>query len=270
MIDVDGLYAVQSCWLQIPAILKTSWYKAEDFNISCRVSHLAGAIGHKSTERQRYAERADFRAVLLLGFPGTMYRVDTVLGKAMSVHKALQELQYLAYEIRLHVNVHWWRWISCWFSTPVITVITYRLDRFFFLLLGPKIWPAVRIPLALIGFVLRPWLGHCEIHYTAAIGKGLRILHPSLGVVVSGYAVIGNNLILTGGNCIGGRKKMNKGDLALGNNINVGANAVILGPVRLGNNVQVGAGAVVVRDAGDNVVLVGVPAHSLGQDQESG
>jgi serine O-acetyltransferase len=181
----------------------------------------------------------------------------------MPVRNALQELQYLAHEIKLHVNVRWWRWLSCWFSLSVVSVAAYRLDRFFFLLLGPKVWPAVRILLAPVGFVFRPWVGRCEIHYTAQIGKGLKLLHPSLGIVVSGHAVIGDNLTLTGGNCIGGRKTMKKGDIALGNDISLGANAVILGPVKIGNNVQVGAGAVVVEDADDNVVLVGVPAHIL-------
>lgn len=99
-----------------------------------------------------------------------------------------------------------------------------------------------------------------EIHYRAQIGRGLKILHASLGVVVSGNAVIGEQLTLTGGNCIGER---GKGTLCIGNNVTLGANAVILGPVHIGDNVQIGAGAVVIHDAIDNAVLGGVPAHSL-------
>jgi hypothetical protein len=34
-------------------------------------------------------------------------------------------------------------------------------------------------------FFLRPWTGRCEIHYQADIGRGLRVLHPTLGVVIS-------------------------------------------------------------------------------------
>jgi serine O-acetyltransferase len=102
-----------------------------------------------------------------------------------------------------------------------------------------------------------------EISYGANIGKGLKILHPSLGIVISKYAVIGENLTLTGGNCIGGRKGLKNGDLILGENITLGANAVILGPVVLGDNTVIGAGAVVIHNSPGNEVLVGVPARSI-------
>lgn len=178
----------------------------------------------------------------------------------MSNRKPFQQLAYLFYEVRLHVNFHWWRWFGCWFSSPVIAVCAYRLDRFFYLLLGGRIWALIRIFLSPLSLFLRPWLGRCEIHYRADIGKGLKILHPGLGIVVSGQAMIGEHLTLTGGNCIGGRSGMKVGDLVLGNKVSLGANAVILGPARIGNNVQIGAGAVVVKDANDNTTLVGVPA----------
>jgi serine O-acetyltransferase len=111
-------------------------------------------------------------------------------------------------------------------------------------------------------FLVRPWTGAADIHYRAEIGKGLKILHPALGVVVSGMTITGRNLVLTGGNCIGGRRALRRGDVTLGDNVELGANAVILGPVRLGNNGRVGAGAVVTRDCGDDQVLVGIPALS--------
>jgi len=70
-----------------------------------------------------------------------------------------------------------------------------------------------------------------EIHYQANIGKGLMILHASLGVVISKYAVCGEHFMLTGGNCIGGRKALKPGDVYLGNHVSLGANAVVLGPI---------------------------------------
>jgi serine O-acetyltransferase len=175
---------------------------------------------------------------------------------------ALRQLAFLRYELQLMNNTCWWRWVSCWFSKSFLAIAVYRLDRFCYLSFG-RSWRIIRVLLTPLFFLFRPWLGSCEIHYLADIGRGLKILHPSLGVVISGYAIIGQDCTLTGGNCIGGRENMAYCQLFVGDNVTLGANAVVLGPVRLGNNIKVGAGAVVIHDAADNDVLVGVPAHSI-------
>lgn len=180
---------------------------------------------------------------------------------------ALQQLEYLFFELRLMNNTRWWRWFSCWFSSSFWAIAFYRIDRFCYLLFG-RSWSVLRILLAPVLFLLRPWIGHCEIHYRADIGKGFRVLHPTLGIVVSAKAVCGQNLVLTGGNCIGGRPGVHEGDIVLGDNVSIGANAVVLGPIRIGSNVSIGAGAVAVKDAGDNEVLVGVPAKSITREKD--
>ena len=107
-----------------------------------------------------------------------------------------------------------------------------------------------------------------EIHYKADIKGGLSILHPSMGVVLSGKAIIGSNLTLTGGNVIGISKKCIQGEFMIGDNCNLGANAVILGPVKMGNNIKVGALACVTKDFLESeVVLVGVPANIKNSSQ---
>jgi serine acetyltransferase len=175
---------------------------------------------------------------------------------------SIRQLEYLLFELRLMNNIRWWRWLNCWFSPSFWVIASYRLDRFFYLAFG-RMWPAIRVFLSPVLFLLRPWMGNGNIHYRAEIGKGLRVLHPSLGVVVSGKAVCGQNLVLTGGNCIGGKPGVREGEICIGDNVSLGANAVILGPVHVGNNVSIGAGAVVVKDASDNEVLIGVPAHPI-------
>lgn len=174
-------------------------------------------------------------------------------------HEAFQQWSHLRHEIGLIVNHRHWRWLTCWFGGSAGIILSYRLDRFFYLLLGNS-WVFFRLFFFPIFVVLRMLSTPHEIHYRARIDRGLKILHASLGVVVSGTAVIGEHLTLTGGNCIGER---GKGTLRIGNNVTLGANAVILGPVRIGDNVQIGAGAVVIHDAMDNTTLGGVPAHSL-------
>jgi len=163
-------------------------------------------------------------------------------------------------------NVHYWRWVSCWFTQPFLAVASYRFNRSLYLLVGQS-WSILRLFLSPIRLLISPWGGRTEIHYRADIGKGLLILHPSVGIVVSGKAIIGENLTLTGGNIIGAKGKLESGDLMIGNNCSLGANAVILGPVSIGNDVRIGAGAVVIHDAPDNAVLVGVPAKNVNELQ---
>lgn len=174
--------------------------------------------------------------------------------------KALDQLSYLRYELSLAVNRRWWRWLTIWFGKGPGVTVSYRLDRFLFLLIG-SLYGIIR-PLCFPLFAFLRFLSaDHEIDYNADIGKGLRILHPTLGVVVSGHTVAGENLTLTGGNCIGIRGKTQPGDIAIGSNVLLGANAVILGPVRIGDSCAIGAGAVVLDDAPAGTVLVGVPAR---------
>jgi serine O-acetyltransferase len=175
---------------------------------------------------------------------------------------SLEQMAHLAYEVRLLTNKRWWRWLTCWLTTPFWAVASYRVSRACYLLLG-RGHVVLRFALSPLLFLLRPWFGGQDIHYRADIGRGLLILHPALGVVVSGHTRAGKDLILTGGNCIGVAGTIGDGELVIGDNVTLGANAVILGPIRVGNNVWVGAGAVVTRNAGDDQVLVGVPAVPL-------
>jgi serine O-acetyltransferase len=173
------------------------------------------------------------------------------------LHAAFQQLGFLVYELKKIVNGKYWRWLTCWFGSSAGIIISYRLDRFFFLLLG-NIWSLLRVVFYPLFMMLRILSAPHEIHYRAEIGKGLSILHCSLGIVVSGHAIIGQHLTLTGGNCIG---KRDNGPILIGDNVTLGVNAVVLGPVNIGNNVQIGAGAVVVNDSPDGVVLIGIPAR---------
>jgi serine acetyltransferase len=172
--------------------------------------------------------------------------------------EAFQQWSYLFYEIGLIVNRKHWRWLTCWFGGSAGIILSYRMDRFFYLLMGDA-WALVRLFFFPCFLILRLISAPHEIHYRSKIDRGLKILHGSLGIVVSGNAVIGKHLTLTGGNCIG---EKGPGEIVIGDHVTLGANAVILGPVHIGDHVKVGAGAVVIHDAADHSILVGVPADS--------
>ncbi len=180
----------------------------------------------------------------------------------MKIRQSLQQFSYLFYELKRMNNVHWWRWFGCWFTGGFWAIASYRIERSLYLLLG-KGYPAIRILFTPLIFLLSPWFGRVEIHYRADIGKGFLILHPSLGAVVCGSSVIGDSLTLTGGNCIGGRKKMRDGEINIGNNVTLGINAMVLGPVKVGNNVQISPGAVVTNDVEDNKIVVALPSRVI-------
>ncbi|HEY4176134.1 MAG TPA: DapH/DapD/GlmU-related protein [Kofleriaceae bacterium] len=135
----------------------------------------------------------------------------------------------------------------------------YRWDRGGYLLFGSA-WTAVR-PLNFPVFLAFRAMGaRGDIHYKADIDEGLLILHPDLGVVVSAAAVIGKNVVLTGGNCLGRRAGATDEPYIIGDDVQFGANATVIGPVTIGDRVTVGAGAVLLSNASDDAVLVGVPA----------
>lgn len=173
--------------------------------------------------------------------------------------KPFDQLSYLISELKLIVNNRPLHWLTCWFAGSTHVIISYRLDRCGYLLFK-KVWSFLRLLLLPYQMFARLMGGNHDIDYRADIGQGLRILHPALGLVISGATIAGQGLRLTGGNCIGIRLPVKPGDLTLGDDVSFGANAVVLGPVHIGSNVQIGAGAVVIHDAPDGAILIGVPA----------
>lgn len=153
------------------------------------------------------------------------------------------------------------RLLLTWLNRNAVGVFTYRLERGLYLLFG-KYYFIIRI-LFLPFFLLMYAYSNLDIHYKADIGPGLKVLHPAIGLVISGESILGKNLTVTGGNVIGSRGGAGKHHIVIGDNCTMGANSCIIGPLILGNNVNIGAGAVVVKDAQDNAVLVGVPAKNV-------
>jgi serine O-acetyltransferase len=96
----------------------------------------------------------------------------------------------------------------------------------------------------------------CEAH----VGRRLRIDH-SYGIVISGDAWLGDDVILRNGVTIGLRRAGVRGSPVIGNRADIGAGAKILGTIHLGDDVAVGANAVVLSDVPSNSVAVGIPAR---------
>ena len=137
-------------------------------------------------------------------------------------------------------------------------VIVYRITHFF--------WNR-KIPFfpRFLSQIIRLFSG-IEIHPGANIGKGLFIDH-GMGVVIGETTIIGNNVTLFQGVTLGGTgKEIGKRHPTLGDNIVVGAGAKVLGDIEIGSNSYIGANAVVIKSVPPNTTVVGVPGRITKQE----
>jgi len=150
----------------------------------------------------------------------------------------------------------------CLFNPESWIVLHYRLDRAFYLMIGNR-WRFIRLVLFPLRVIAHNVGASFEVPYGADIGKGFRVLHPCLGVVIHSDTVCGENLCLAGGNAVGIDKAIPGSNNFLGNNVFVGVNATIMGPVRIGDNVKIGANSVVTHDVVNMAIVGGVPARVI-------
>lgn len=122
----------------------------------------------------------------------------------------------------------------------------------------------LKLPARLISQAARFATG-IEIHPGAKIGRRFFIDH-GMGVVIGETAEVGEDVMIYHGTTLGGTS-LNKGKRhpTIGNGVTIGAGAKILGPITLGDNSQVGANAVLVHDLDEDTTAVGIPAKPVGK-----
>ncbi len=103
-----------------------------------------------------------------------------------------------------------------------------------------------------------------EIHPGASIGKNFVIDHGT-GTVIGETAVIGNNVLIYHQVTLGGtgNEKGFKRHPSLCDNVMIAAGAKILGDIHIGTNAKIGANAVVLTDVPRNATAVGIPARII-------
>ena len=127
------------------------------------------------------------------------------------------------------------------------------------------------LPLAYLAKVLaiirhRFWSIVCgaEIPLNTSLGGGLILKHGQ-GVVIHPQSSLGPNCLIMSGVVIGTRG--GTGVPRLGGNVNIGSGAKLLGDIVIGDNVVIGANAVVIHDVPSDSTVVGIPARVLGKDR---
>lgn len=103
------------------------------------------------------------------------------------------------------------------------------------------------------------------VHSTTEIGEGTIFAYGGIALVIHTEAQIGRKCIIGSNVTIGG-KSWSKEVPVIGDNVFIATGAKILGNVKVGNNCVIGANAVVVKDVPSNCVVAGVPAKIIAQD----
>lgn len=102
-----------------------------------------------------------------------------------------------------------------------------------------------------------------EIHPGARLGPGLFIDHGA-GVVIGETAIVGSDVTIYHGVTLGGTNLgRGKRHPTIGDGVTIGAGAKVLGDITVGDNSRIGANAVLVRSVGDDSVVVGVPGQVI-------
>ena len=102
-----------------------------------------------------------------------------------------------------------------------------------------------------------------ELPYTVQLGRRVIFEHQS-GIVIHGNCVIGDDCIVRQGVTMGNRHLNQPFDAPkLGCRVNVGAGAMIFGGITIGDDANVGANAVVLNDVPANCTAIGIPAKVI-------
>lgn len=129
-------------------------------------------------------------------------------------------------------------------------------------------WP-LRAPLTLLSFparVLSQSLTGIRIPAAQKIGPGF-IIHNFSSIHIDASSV-GENFTVNQGVSVG-PDWTQQGRPVLGNNVFLGAGAKVLGDITVGDNVVVAANALVIRSVPDNCTVAGVPARVISRDGSS-
>ena len=137
----------------------------------------------------------------------------------------------------------------------LIFILAFRTSAFF---VKSAVLRLIGLPVRLFYKLFVQWILGIDVPDTTVIGRNFNVFHGS-GLVISEETIIGENVIVRHNTTIGNARE-GGGCPRIGNNVNVGANAVIIGAINIGNNSLIAAGSVVIRDVPDNVVVAGNPA----------
>lgn len=130
----------------------------------------------------------------------------------------------------------------------------YRLSRFFY---DRRLFRISKF-ITRVGFVIF----NSHVPGSARIGRYSKAMYGGSGVIIHKDAIVGERVLFGQGTTIG-RQLGPCGVPSIGDDVYIATGAKILGEVSVGSNVVIGANAVVIRDVPDNSIVAGVPAKLI-------
>lgn len=142
-------------------------------------------------------------------------------------------------------------WLQILLCYPgVKAMIWYRVANFFYKL-------KLKLIADLISIIPRNKYA-IEIHPGAKIGKRLFIDHGA-GVVIGETTIIGDDVTIYHGVTLGSLKNIKgKRHPSINNNVIIYAHARVLGDITIGKNAKIGANALVLSDVLENEIVTGL------------
>jgi serine O-acetyltransferase len=123
-------------------------------------------------------------------------------------------------------------------------------------------WKIFRAPCTLVYrilFKIVEWMCGITLPYTLVLGRRVRIWHHS-GIILSAHS-IGNDVHIRQNTTMGVVRRNQNDDIPIiEDGVDIGCGVCILGNVRIGRNSVIGANAVVLADVPPDSIAVGIPA----------
>jgi serine O-acetyltransferase len=145
-----------------------------------------------------------------------------------------------------------------WSCQGFWVMIVYRFGRWRYTIKSGLI----RKPFSLLYKILYKFIQvitGIELPCEVVVGRNFRIDHFG-GIIISGFATFGDNCVIRDGVTVGLRRVDDPVAPQIGNNVDIGTGAKVLGDITIGDDVVIGANAVVLVDVPSNSIAVGVPA----------
>ena len=146
-----------------------------------------------------------------------------------------------------------------WGAQGFWVMVVYRFGRWRYTV-SPAVFRKFFSLVYKLSYKLVQILTGIELPCEVPVGKVFVIDHFG-GIVISGYASFGDHCRIRNGVVVGLRRVDEPCAPQIGNYVDIGAGAKLLGNIRIGNNVVIGANAVVLCDVPDNHMAVGVLAE---------
>jgi serine O-acetyltransferase len=122
------------------------------------------------------------------------------------------------------------------------------------------LWHRDRTDLALLLQSLSSDTLQVSIHPSASIGTQVFLDHAT-GIIVGGFAVIGDDVTILQNVTIGRKQVLPGRSPRIGRGVLLSAGSTILGDINVGDFAKIGAGALVEHDVPSGCTAVGVPAQ---------